>query len=171
MSKLSAHYLSPLCCIVLLIFGFTSHCLAQEASNKRGFQPGNSFAIGDFETINTTNGNLMLRFPLGALPAGRNGLTAGINLYYNSKLYDSETAYFLNENESCEIVGSEPGILVCPYHQKSVLKESPEGGWHLGMGYSIDGSFMRLDVAHDNDTEPMNNPWTLYGEITGSFRP
>lgn len=259
MPKLSAHYLSPLCCIVLLIFGFTSHCLAQQASNKRGFQPGNSFAIGDFETINTTNGNLMLRFPLGALPAGRNGLTAGINLYYNSKLYDSETAYFLNENESCEIVGSEPGILVCPYYQKSVLKESPEGGWHLSMGYSlklidrhdqftnvptekrpqcwnpnlysespgyyemryhyklmlvmpdgsthemrpngwsdgnfndplgdwfdirpdgywndcvniqwypntityysIDGSFMRLDVSHDNDTEPMNNPWTLY---------
>lgn len=57
MPKLSAHYLSPLCCIVLLIFGFTSPCLAQEASNKRGFQPGNSFAIGDFETINTTNGN------------------------------------------------------------------------------------------------------------------
>ena len=30
---------------------------------------------------------MMLRFPLASLPAGRNGLSAGLNLYYNSKLY------------------------------------------------------------------------------------
>ena len=72
-------------CVTFLVLLFTSSALAQDASNKRGFQPGNSFAIGDFETINTTNGNLMLRFPLGALPAGRNGLSAGINLHYNSR--------------------------------------------------------------------------------------
>ena len=50
-------------CVTFLVLLFTSSALAQDASNKRGFQPGNSFAIGDFETINTTNGNLMLRFP------------------------------------------------------------------------------------------------------------
>jgi hypothetical protein len=240
--------------VVLLVCLLTTPCLAQNASNSRGFQPGNSFAIGDFETINTTNGNLMLRFPLGTLPAGRNGLSAGINLHYNSKLYDSETTYHLAGEESCEIVGSEPGILVCPYYQKTTLKESPEGGWQFGtvyslklidrqeqyvnlppekqpqcslnspgyyewryryklllnfpdgssremrpngwsdgnfndpLGdwfdirpdgfqfdcqnfgwhtntityYSVDGSFLRLDIAHDSDTDPMNNPWTLY---------
>jgi hypothetical protein len=48
----------------------------------------------------------------------------------------------------------------------------PDGYWHdcINMQwyqgtityYSIDGTFLRLDIAHDNDTDPMNNPWTLY---------
>ena len=28
--------------------------------------------------------------------------------------------------------------------------------------YSTDGTFMRLDIAHDSDTNYANNPWTLY---------
>ena len=132
-----SQHLNALYRTTLLICFLTGMCVAQDASNRRGFHPGNSFAIGDFETINTTNGNLMLRFPLGSLPGGRNGLSAGIDLYYNSKLYDSETQYFMPDNESCEIVGNEPGILVCPYYQKSVLKESPEGGWQFGTMYQL----------------------------------
>jgi RHS repeat-associated protein len=244
----------------LLLCLAASLCVAQDGSNKRGFSPGNSFSIGDIETINTTNGNLMLRFPMASLPAGRNGLSAGINLYYNSKLYDSETQWFVDPNASCNMVGEDgSGILVCPYYQKSVLKESPQGGWQFGTMYSltlldrhdqfanvplekqpqcwnlnwqtynpgyfemryhyklmlnfpdgsshemrpngwtdgnsndpqgdwfdirpdgywydcmntqwyqntityysVDGSFLRLDIAHDSDTDPMNNPWTLY---------
>lgn len=96
-------------CLVSVINSFLIHSsFAQEASNQRGFQPGNSFSIGDFETINTTNGNLMLRFPLGALPGGRNGLSAGVSLIYNSKLLDNETQYELDENSSCHVVG-DPG--------------------------------------------------------------
>src|SRR5262245_18038840 len=101
-------YIAPLCLVSLIGCVLTTKSLAQEASNKRGFQPGNSFSIGDFETINTTNGNLMLRFPLGTLPGGRNGLSAGINLIYNSKLLDTETKYELDENGSCHVVG-DPG--------------------------------------------------------------
>src|SRR5690349_3726795 len=260
MPKSTAEYLISVCRVFFLLFGLTTVCMAQDASNKRGFQPGNSFAIGEFETINTTNGNLMLKFPLASLPAGRNGLSAGINLYYNSKLYDSETQWFVDPNDSCNMVGDEgSGILVCPYYQKSVLKESSQGGWQSGTMYtltlldrhdqfanvppekkpqcwnlnwqsynpgyfemryhyklmlnfpdgsshemrpngwtdgnsndpqgdwfdirpdgywydcmntqwyqntityySVDGSFLRLDIAHDSDTDPMNNPWTLY---------
>src|SRR3954463_694011 len=98
---------SPYSRILLFICALATTAMAQDASNKRGFQPGNSFAVGDFETINTSNGNLMLRFPIGRLPAGRNGLTAGITLYYNSKLYDSETQWFADE-EGCEMVGEPP---------------------------------------------------------------
>jgi len=261
MPKSTVEYLISIGRVIFLFFGLTTVCMAQDASNKRGFQPGNSFAIGDFETINTTNGNLMLKFPLGSLPGGRNGLSAGINLFYNSKLYDSETQWFVDPNDSCNIIGEAgEGILVCPYYQKSVLKESPQGGWQFGtmyslklidrrdqfsniplekqpqclntnlygswspgyfemryhyklilnfpdgsshemrpngwsdgnlndpLGdwfdirpdgywfdcqhtqwyqntityYSIDGSFLRLDIQHDNDTDPLNNPWTLY---------
>jgi hypothetical protein len=68
-----SHHFKTLCLLISLSCFLTGSSLAQEAANKRGFQPGNSFAIGDFETINTTNGNLILRFPLGGPPAGRNG--------------------------------------------------------------------------------------------------
>jgi RHS repeat-associated protein len=262
MPKRTVEYLISVCRVIFLLFGLTTVCMAQDASIKRGFQPGNSFAIGDFETINTTNGNLMLRFPLGSLPGGRNGLSAGINLFYNSKLYDSETQWFVVDNQACEIVGdlAGEGIVRCPYYQKSVLKESPQGGWQFGtmytlklidrrdqflnippekqpqclntnsygswspgyyemryhyklilnfpdgsshemrpngwsdgnfndpLGdwfdirpdgywfdcqntqwyqntityYSADGSFLRLDIQHDGDSDPLNNPWTLY---------
>jgi len=144
--------LISICLISLITLLWTGESLAQDASNRRGFQPGNSFAIGDFETINTTNGNLMLRFPLGGLPAGRNGLTAGINLFYNSKLLDSETQYFRKENEECEIVGGAgEGVLVCPYYQKQVLKESEQGGWQFGAIYSL-----KLIDRHDQFN---NIPW------------
>ncbi|HEX6047306.1 MAG TPA: hypothetical protein VFZ22_22645, partial [Pyrinomonadaceae bacterium] len=165
-----SQYLIGFCRVLIVALLLASTGLAQDASNRRGFQPGNSFAIGDIETINTTNGNLMLRFPLAGLPAGRNGLAAGINLYYNSKLYDSETAYFSVDNQSCQIVGTEPGILVCPYYQKSLLKESVDGGWRFGMSYSL-----RLLDRHDQFvTMPMErqpqcwNP-NLYGGSPGYF--
>jgi len=125
------HYLKSICLVVILGCLFTSNSSAQDASNKRGFQPGNSFSIGDFETINTTNGNLMFKFPLAGLPAGRNGLTAGINLYYSSKVLDSQVRYFDKLN-SC--VHNSPD---CPYYKKVLLKESDQGGWHFGMGYSL----------------------------------
>jgi hypothetical protein len=55
-----------------------------------GFQPGGSYALSQIETINTANGNMMLRIPLAALPSGR-GNSPGfqLGLVYNSKLYDT----------------------------------------------------------------------------------
>lgn len=38
---------------------------AQDDTPKRGFQPANSFALSDVETVNTTNGNLILNLPKG----------------------------------------------------------------------------------------------------------
>src|SRR5882724_9511124 len=87
--------------VILLLCGSATFAIAQDATNKRGFQPGGSYAMGDLETINTTNGNLMLHFPLASLPVGRGGLSASINLIYNSKLYDSETQYFADYNHGC----------------------------------------------------------------------
>src|SRR6185295_5908924 len=110
--------------------------MGQDKTAQRGFQPGNSFSVGDFETINTTSGNLMLHFPVGSLPPGRNGLTAGFNLIYNSKLLDRETAYFRDETHQCEGDG-EGGPYVCPYYQKSLLKLSDEGGWRLSHEFRL----------------------------------
>ncbi|HEY9284576.1 MAG TPA: hypothetical protein VIP46_14060, partial [Pyrinomonadaceae bacterium] len=98
--------------------------LPQEVkSPQRGFAPGGSYHISDFETINTTNANLMLQVPLASLPPGRGGLSAGISLRYNSKLWDAHTGLFI------------------PLHNSSAdftaLKRSGDGGWRYGIGYVL----------------------------------
>ncbi len=54
----------------LLIFvGNNSFVRAGEkTSPERGFNPGNSYAISDIETIGLQSGNLMLNLPFGSLP-------------------------------------------------------------------------------------------------------
>jgi hypothetical protein len=149
----------------------TIKVLAQDsATNKRGFQPGNSYAVSDFETINMVNGNVGLRFPLATLPVGRGGLTASINLLYNSKLYDSEVAYFRDENQSCQIQGGDPpeGVLVCPYYKKRLLKPSEDGGWRYGLNYSL-----KLIDRHDQlaNVPPEERPQCVYNSVYGGLTP
>ena len=61
--------------------------------------------MGDIETVSTTNGNMMIHLPLAALPAGRGGLAAKLNLIYNSKLWDSQVAWGIDNSRPCN-----PGI-------------------------------------------------------------
>ena len=70
-------------------------------SPNRGFNPGNSYAMGDIESVSTANGNVMLHIPFAALPAGRAGLTAKLNLVYNSKLWDSQVAWGIDNSRPC----------------------------------------------------------------------
>lgn len=121
-------------------------------SPERGFHPSASYAIGDIETISTTSGNLMLHVPLGALPAGRGGLSAKLNLLYNSKLYDINTIY-----EDCpRLVPSGIGTvepMTPPYPEctadnsrmSQILGTSQDGGWRYGYKYQLRlvGSFYR----------------------------
>jgi hypothetical protein len=58
---------------LLLILTLYSPALGQGSTPQRGYQPGGSYALSDIETINTTNGNLMLNLPLGRLAPGRGG--------------------------------------------------------------------------------------------------
>ncbi|HEV2864838.1 MAG TPA: RHS repeat-associated core domain-containing protein [Pyrinomonadaceae bacterium] len=234
---------------------------AQGTTPARGFQPGGSYAVSDIETINTTNGNLMLAFPF-ALPAGRAGMSARLTLSYNSKLYDSFQKFEADPFVPPPPSGEPPPV------ERNILTPSDEGGWHYSLGYelklinrrnhyagpyepqypddaalarwkvrmsfpdgssreftprgfngsdllhdgyftlrpdgfvsswegtgpcslgvtcvtvkdkpvhsgtityySTDGTYLRLDVQHDGDADPLNNPWTLYlpngGRVTG----
>src|SRR5215211_2244930 len=78
----------------ILIFFVPALVVGQGSTPARGFQPGGSYALSDIETINTTNGNLMLNLALGKLAPGRGGLAGQLNLRYDSKLYDSHTQYY-----------------------------------------------------------------------------
>ena len=60
------------CALGFLLLCVASSALAQDSSTpQRGFQPAGSYALTDLETINTTNGNMLLSIPMAALPPGR----------------------------------------------------------------------------------------------------
>jgi RHS repeat-associated protein len=59
-----------------------------ETMPQRGLVAGEQYAISDLETINTVNGNVFYRIPLASLPPGRAGFSSGVNLTYNSEVYD-----------------------------------------------------------------------------------
>ncbi len=131
--KMKAHQLtsSPilrcltraLCPVVLMLAGTTSLAQAQQVpTTARGFQPAGSYALSDLETINTVNGNMILNFPLGKLAPGRGGLSAGINVNYNSKLYDTRLEYA--PDDSNQITA------------QNFLKTSDAGGWRYGFKFS-----------------------------------
>src|SRR2546425_10199085 len=79
---------------VLVLACAAGTMLAQDENPKRGSYPGASFALGEIESINTTNGNLLVNIPLASLPPGRGGLAASVRLVYNSKLWEDEPEQF-----------------------------------------------------------------------------
>lgn len=119
----------------LLITSVTT-TYGQETQPDRGASLGSSYSIGQFDTINTTNGNLMLNFPLAVLPKGRGQATAGMYLMYNSKLYDKRVVKILDERYPCDY--DEEGTESCTYYYKTLLEPSAKGGWTIGSGYSLE---------------------------------
>jgi hypothetical protein len=118
---------------LLVVAGFGLSVKAQDGlaySPKKGLQAGNSYAAGDIESINTTNGNLMINLPLGGLPAGRGGLSAGVNLMYNSKLWDVYDSY--DRTFSCPPHAPECGR---PFTRS--LSRTEAGGWRYGIDYKL----------------------------------
>ena len=68
----------------VLLIGQIAFAQNQTKAPDRGFSPGKSYNISGIETISMQSGNLMLNVPLGSLPAGRGGMSAGVGLHYNS---------------------------------------------------------------------------------------
>ena len=59
-------------------------------TQERGFQAEKAFHVGDFDTVNLFNGNLVLTIPIGgSYPVG-GGLSYGLTLIYNSNAWDFE---------------------------------------------------------------------------------
>ncbi len=127
---------------------------AQETANNpdRGAKVGNAYAVGDFEVINTTNGNLMLNFPLGSLPAGRGEVGGGVSLVYNSKLWDMKT----------EKIEDHRGSPRPPHFDKSLIYQSSTGGWKMNPGVTtIEREDRRSEYGGDWPSCPNGggDPW------------
>lgn len=115
--------------LIILILFVPILVAGQGSTPSRGFQPGGSYALSDIETINTTNSNLMLNLALGKLAPGRGGLSAQLNLHYDSKLFDSRTQYYEDWDHP---IGGQPQIVT-----RNMLVTSEQGGWHYGTSYEL----------------------------------
>jgi len=129
--------------MIMLLLASVHTLRAQEASAQRGFQPGNSYAVSDFETINTTNGNLMLNFNLGSLAPGRGGISGWMGLRYNSKMYDSDMAVLTDHSNQLTM--------------QSYLVETDTQGWQPT-------SSLNYQIRIVNRSEVEDGPYQCVGD-------
>lgn len=138
--------------IALFLLSVTVRISGQETKPDAGAKLGNSYSVGQFDTINTTNGNLMMQFPLGSV-AGRGQAAAGIGLFYNSKLYSTRRTKVKDERYECDW----EELLPCQYYYKTLIEQNPKGGWNYGKAYTLEGE-NRLDSS-----EVTTRPYAVTG--------
>lgn len=106
------------------------------SSPQRGTGSPGIYGASGIDTVNLTNGNLMINLPLASLPPSRGGLSNGLALVYNSKLYDT----FVGE-------ASNGAGGVC---EQRLLKPGVEAGWQ----YRNANSYQMRLVSRLNEEGP-----------------
>jgi RHS repeat-associated protein len=92
---------------------------------------------GQVEYVDPINGNLTLQFPVGKLPAGPGGFSAGVNLSYNSAFY---VANVINSNIPQVILSNyyyAPSELAGIGGNTLLAGPATPGGWSYNMRYSL----------------------------------
>ncbi|MEA2346142.1 MAG: hypothetical protein QOF63_4311, partial [Thermoanaerobaculia bacterium] len=65
--------------------------LAQDPNGALGFQPGKSFQMGDYDTVNLFNGNLTVNLPLGPTFSPGGNLRYSFHLTYNGNAWTMQS--------------------------------------------------------------------------------
>jgi RHS repeat-associated protein len=121
----------------------------EKRSPDKGFQTVGSYALSDIETVNLTNGNMLLRIPLASLPAGRGGNPGyTVSLIYNSKLWDAKGEA---RSDGTSIEGRPTT------YTANKLMPSADGGWSYGYRY-------RLRLVSRKNLEP-DPPCTCTADV------
>ena len=109
---------------------------------ERGLQVTGSYRLGDIETVNTKNGNVMLSVPLASLPAGRAGNPGfALTLNYNSKLWDIYVEHREDPSDSTNpIPGTDPdpGNALSYRVQRTLKQALGNPGWIYNYQYKVD---------------------------------
>ena len=108
---------------------------------ERGLQVTGSYRLGDIETVNTKNGNLLLSVPLASLPPGRGGNPGfKLALNYNSKLWDIYVQHVEDPSDSTNPVpGTDPPANALSYRVQQTLKQAlGNPGWIYNYQYKVD---------------------------------
>ena len=85
------------------------------------FSPIGRNSLSQIESIDPVSGGLSLSIPLAQLPPGPGGFSAGLNLIYNSSIYDT--------------VASFPSVTADD--QFNYTPSSHGGGWNYGFQYTL----------------------------------
>jgi len=172
----------PLLAFLLVLTPATLHAGLQHPNIERGFAADKAFQVGDIDNVNLFNGNLVLTIPIGhPYPAGA-GLSYGLTLTYNSKLWDFEEICYPPpggcRTRAFPMADANAGLgwqlqlgrLVPPRTPPRNPSEywmylSPDGGEHLFyrtlhntdprsefLRYTRDGSYLRLTVGGTEKT-------------------
>jgi len=131
--------------LMLLAAGAAAQTTSDPTLDKnplRGILPTATYAFSDIETINTQNGNVLMHIPIVSLPGGRGGLTASLNLIYNSKLY-SAVATVNGVNAVCSDSSS---------FTTYTLNPADGGGWSYGYQYYV--RVTSRDTHYNNSCAP-----------------
>ncbi len=110
---------------------------SQPQSPERGTNSNKSYSVSDIETISMQSGNVMFNVPLGSLPPGRGGMSAGLSLNYNSKLWD---------NFSDEVAGK----------WKDRILKAEDGGWRYRYRFHLSLDFKR-GAECQTEGDPIDN--------------
>lgn len=122
---------SSLCSALLLLGAQGAQAESFQRLNRdQGFQPERMQLTGEIDTINTFNGNLLIPIPLGQrYPLGE-GFDYGLQVVYNSNLWDHETI--------------NPPFIPPP---EPVSRTYPLRSFNAGLGWMV--SLGRMFFEHD----------------------
>ena len=129
---------------------------------ERGLQVTGSYRLGDIETVNTKNGNVMLRVPLASLPPGRGGDPGfQLTLNYNSKLWDIYVEHVEDPSDPTNpIPGNDPNPgNALSYRVKQTLKQAHgESGLELQLSvHDRSGQAIEAPLRPDHGLRPQQH--------------
>jgi hypothetical protein len=115
-----------------LILAFAPSLLAASDPNQvRGFSANQTYQIGELDSVNLNNGNLILRIPIGQVYTVGPSLQYQFLLTYNSKLWDYE--FVDNQLQGCESAVNGCSIRYAVPDEKA----NAGFGWSLSLGRLI----------------------------------
>ena len=119
--------------------------------SERGLQVTGSYRLGEIETVNTKNGNVMLRVPLASLPPGRGGDPGfQLTLNYNSKLWD------VSVEHEADTEAEDPATSFIERRRLKQAMGNP--GWSYNYQYMVERDRRSLHRMGFSSTCDPNNP-------------
>lgn len=104
-----------------------------------------SYSIGQIESVNAINGNMNLRIPAAHLPPGPGGFSTGVDLIYNSTIFDLKTQVPLDNTN---------------VFQSEYVPSAHGGGWKYGYKYTL-WSQTRVSVFNSATCNAINNNYIV----------
>jgi hypothetical protein len=127
--------------VLSLLTLFGAIALAQRSPNiERGFKPGKVYDVLGLDTVNVFNGNLNMAIPIGQRFPNGGGMSYGLSLVYNSKVWDYERRFDLSTQDPSQYwhtpADYDPTIGIIKYKVPYMLP-FPSRKQNAGLGFTV----------------------------------